>query len=242
MSFQVGRVSGAPYLYEMHQHTAGCSACAGADPVKTVKALKAAGFTGMVLTNHFFRGNTGINRRLEWVDFVRPYIAAYEVAKAAGEKLDFDVLFGLEEGVGGGKEVLLYGITPAWVLAHPQLRELHGDRESLERLCAMVHEGGGLVYQAHPFRVREYIADPWKPLPPEFLDGVEGYNACNSPVENARAVAFAREFDLPLVAGSDSHVADFRGRYGIACYHRIRTGQELAETLLEQDYELYIPD
>lgn len=232
----------APYLYEMHQHTAGCSLCAADTPTDTVRALKADGFTGMVLTNHFYRGNTGISRRLPWADFVRPYIEAYEQAKVVGDTLDFDVLFGLEEGVGGGKEVLLYGITPHWVLAHPELRELAADRPSLERLYHLVHEGGGLVYQAHPFRVRDYIRDPWKPLPPECLDGVEGYNSCNSPIENVRAVAFAKEFDLPMVAGSDAHTAGFRGRYGIACHHRIRTEQELVDTLQEQDYELSVPE
>lgn len=242
MGLHIQRASGAPYRYEMHQHTAGCSACGIDDPVKTVKGLKAAGFAGMVLTNHFFRGNTGIRRHQDWVDFVRPYIDAYEQAKAVGQALDFDVLFGLEEGVGSGKEVLLYGISPQWALAYPELRGLKGDRQSLERLYQLVHEGGGLVYQAHPFRVRDYIADPWKPLPPDCLDGVEGYNASNSPVENVRAAAFAKEYDLPMIAGSDAHVADFRGRYGIACYHRIRTERDLADTLREQDYELYIPE
>ena len=232
----------APYIYEMHQHTAGCSACGVDDPVRTVKGLKAAGFTGVVLTNHFYRGNTGIRRHQEWADFVWPYIHAYETAKEVGDQLDFDVLFGLEEGVGGGKEVLLYGISPQWVLEHPELRDLQGTREDLERLYTLVHDGGGLMYQAHPFRVREYIADPWKPLPPACIDGVEAYNACNSPVENARAMSFARENDLPMIAGSDAHQGDFRGRYGISCIHRIRTEAELAKTLLEQDYELYLPE
>ena len=36
---------------------------------------------------------------------------------------DFDVLFGIEEGVGGGKEVLLYGITPQVLYDHPELRD-----------------------------------------------------------------------------------------------------------------------
>lgn len=235
--------SGGPYLYELHQHTADCSACGRDDPVKTVRALKNAGFAGMVLTNHFYRGNTAIRRHLAWHDFVQPYIRGYELAKAVGKELDFDVLFGLEEGVGGGKEVLLYGITPQWVLAHPELREFKKrDRADLERLCQLVHEGGGLVYQAHPFRVRDYIADPWKPLPPDCLDGIEGYNAHNSPVENARAVAFAQETGLPMVAGSDAHSAELHGRYGIACRQRIQTEQQLAETLRQQSYNLYIPE
>ena len=52
------------YLYEMHQHTVRCSACGRGDPEKTVYALKEDGFAGMVITNHFLHGNTGIDRDL----------------------------------------------------------------------------------------------------------------------------------------------------------------------------------
>ncbi len=230
-----------PYLYEMHQHTARCSACASASPTDTVRELKAAGFAGMVLTNHFFYGNTGIRRHQRWEDFVRPYEVQYLEAKAVGDQLDFDVLFGLEEGVGGGKEVLLYGITPAFLYAHPELREGGSTEERLGRLLHLVHEAGGLVYQAHPFRVRDYIAEPWKPLPAHLLDGIEAYNAGNSPVENLRATKHAQDNDLPLIAGSDAHTAHFPGRYGIACSHRLPTEQALAQALAQGDYTLHLP-
>lgn len=234
-----------PYLYEMHQHTAGCSACASAQPEEVVRALKADGFAGMVLTDHFYHGNTAIDRRLPWADFVQSYIDTYQLAKAVGDQLDFDVLFGLEEDV-GGKDVLLYGITPQWVLDHPELRDLKGDRQSLEQLRDLVHEGGGLLYQAHPFRGH---SGPWETLPPECLDGVEGYDASNGPMDDAMAVAFAKKHGLPMVAGSDGHLMDprgrfatleeARGRFGIACRQRIRTEGELAAVLRENAYELY---
>ncbi len=230
------------FLYEMHQHTAGCSACGQNSPTATVQGLKKAGFTGMVLTNHFYHGNTGINRRLDWPDFVGAYIDAYAEAKQAAEKLDFDVLFGYEIGVGGGREVLVYGLTPQWALDHPDLREFPGTIPYLEYLNQVVHEAGGLLYQAHPFRVRDYITDPWKPLPPHLLDGVEGYNACNSPIENGRAVAFADENELPIVAGSDAHTAEFDGRYGIAVPHRLHTEEMLAAVLRQGDYALHLQD
>ena len=223
------------FVYEMHQHTAECSACGVGDPVATVRALKAAGFAGMVLTNHFIHGNTGIRRNQPWEDFVRPYEEAYLAAKAEGERLDFDVLFGLEEGVGGGKEVLLYGITPAMVYAHPELRD--ADLATVSRLT---REAGGLVFQAHPFRVRDYIARPWETLPPVWLDGVEVHNACNSDVENVRARQWAQQEGLRMIAGSDSHVVEFPGRCGIACSHRLTTEAQLADVLREGDYSLVI--
>lgn len=222
------------YLYEMHQHTAGCSACGVADPAGVVRQIRQAGFAGVVLTNHFYHGNTGIRRNQPWEDFVMPYVEAYEIARQEGERLDIDVLFGLEENIGDAKEVLLYGITPEFVLSHPELRD-----GGLANIAALVHEAGGLVYQAHPYRVRDYIPRPWEDIPAQFLDGVEVYNACNSPVEDARALLLAQREGLLRCAGSDAHTECFEGRFGIACAHRIRTEAELAQVLRDGDHELY---
>ena len=225
------------YIYELHQHTSAASACAHETPEEVVRGLKKAGFSGVVLTDHFYHGNTAVRRHQAWEDFVRPYEQAYEQAKKVGEKLDFDVLFGIEEGVGGGKEVLIYGITPAFLYAHPELRDM-----GLSELSALVREAGGLVVQAHPFRVRDYIRAPWEELPAEYLDGVEIHNACNDDLSNMRAEALAEKYGLIEVAGSDAHTPSSRARAGIACEKRIRTEYELVEVLREGEYELYVSE
>ncbi len=233
----------ASYLYEMHQHTVGSSGCGVDDPVTVVRQLKADGFAGMVLTNHFYHGNTAVSRHQAWEDFVRPYEQEYLLAKAEGDRLDFDVLFGVEEVVGGrAKEVLIYGITPAFLYAHPELREGGDEATHLERVTTLVHEAGGLVYQAHPFRVRDYIPCPWEELPAQWLDGVEGYNACNSPVENTRAVAMAEKKDLPLIAGSDAHTAVQAVRCGVLFPCRATDEAALVALLRECNYELYVDE
>lgn len=225
------------YIYEMHQHTAVASACAHETPEEVVRGLKQAGFAGMVITDHFYHGNTAVRRHQAWEDFVRPYEEAYERAKKVAEKLDFDVLFGIEEGVGGGKEVLLYGITPAFLYAHPELRDA-----DLPVLATLVRAEGGLVVQAHPFRVRDYIRAPWEKLPAEHLDGIEVHNACNDDLSNLRAQALADKHGLIAIAGSDAHTALSRGQAGIACAHRIRTERELADTLRSGEYELLVSE
>ena len=227
------------YLYEMHQHTAGCSACAGVWPEELVKLLKRQGFSGMVLTIHFYHGNTAVRRQMPWADFVRPYEEEWLEAKAVGDALDFDVLFGLEEGVGGGKEVLLYGITPAFLYDHPELRDIPTGEERLRLLSTLVHQAGGLVYQAHPFRVRDYILDPWQPLPTAYLDGVEAYNFYNSPLENARAEQHADKNGLLSIAGTDAHNRE-EHRFGIVARRRLRTNGDLVETLQTGAYTLYL--
>lgn len=223
------------FLYEMHQHTTPCSHCGRADPVKLVYALKEAGFAGVVLTNHFYHGNTGIDRDLPWEDFVRAYEEDYLKAKKAGDEIGIDVIFGVEEHVGNGKEILLYGITPEMLYAHPECAD-----GKLETISNAMHEYGALVFQAHPYRSRAYIIDPSPLLNLDYLDGIEAYNGCNPEDENIRAEQYAKENGKLMCAGSDAHGEEFENRFGIACEHRIRNAAELIETLKSGDYKLYL--
>ena len=224
------------FLYEMHCHALPCSACGGIQPEDLVRGMKEAGYAGMVLTDHFYHGNTGVRRNMPWEHFVAAYEESYLRAKAVGDQLDFDVLFGIEEGVGNGREVLLYGITPQFLYEHPELRDC-----DLPTLSHLVRQAGGLIFQAHPFRVREYIARPWEALPAEYFDGAEIYNACNPPLDNQRAVNWAQENALPAIAGSDRHYMGHCENFGILVPHRIRTEAEMTQVLRSGEYELNIP-
>ncbi len=221
------------YLYEMHQHSSGCSLCAVTKPTEVVRAIKESGFSGVVITNHFYHGNTAIYRSLEWDKFCDEYKKEYLLAKEEGDKVGVDVLYGLEEGLGDGKEVLIYGISPDLIGKYPELREVN-----LPLLSKIVRENGGVIFQAHPFRERSYISNVDVMLPPEYLDGYEGYNMGNKSQENKKAVALAKKNNLPVIAGSDCHTYLTEGRFGIACSHRITNEKELAEVLKNGDYEL----
>ena len=71
-------------------HTNPCSACAQVTPEQMAVFIKKGGFQGGVITNHFKGGNTGIDRKLPWKDFVKAYEKDYIALKEAGEKLDLD--------------------------------------------------------------------------------------------------------------------------------------------------------
>lgn len=194
------------YLYETHMHTSEASACAGCTGAEMARAYKEAGYTGIIVTDHFFYGNTAVDRRLPWEEWVEKFCLGYEHAKAEGDRIGLQVFFGWESGY-QGTEFLIYGLDKEWLLAHPEIVAA-----SVEEQFALVHEGGGIVSHAHPFREEDYI--PEIRLFPEYVDAVEGVNAMHSsdmsyahknPLFNERALAYGREHELPFTAGSDQH-------------------------------------
>ncbi len=224
------------YKYQLHTHTAPTSKCGATLPSELAKALHDAGYAGCVLTNHFMHGNTGISRELPWEEFVAAYERDYLECKAEGEKYGLDILFGIEEGVEGYDEILCYGLTPKMLYEHPELREC-----SAEMWYRVMHELGVLVIQAHPYRVLRAVPDP-KPLPIEFVDGIEVYNNGNRPEYNINAEAFAAEHPaLILTSGADTHSAETVGFGGISTDERIRSERELCEVLRCGKYQLLKP-
>lgn len=194
------------YIYETHLHTKEASACGRIPGAQMARKYKAAGYTGVVITDHFFWGNTAIDRSLPWEQWVEAFCKGYEDAKAEGDKIGLQVFFGWESGY-RGTEFLIYGLDKDWLLAHPEIRDC-----SVEEQYALVHADGGIVIHAHPFRVRNYI--PEVRLYPDHVDAVEVYNASHSsalgyggdlPQWNDEALEFAKTHNLPYTAGSDQH-------------------------------------
>lgn len=220
------------YRYETHCHGSLCSKCAHSTPAEMVRAYKAAGFAGLVLTDHFIHGYTCVDPSLPWEARMGCYYQAFLDAKAEGDKLDFDVIFGLEHAYGGGQEVLTYGIDLQFLLSNPDIPQL-----SLEEYAARVHAYGGLLILAHPYRYGGWEVK----VPLDLIDGIEVYNAGNEAVKNRMALQIARESSI-LTAGADSHAAwEARvGTAGIALPYRISTGQQLVEALRKGDHKLVI--
>lgn len=223
------------YLYETHCHCSRCSACAVSTPGEIVRAYAAAGYAGLVLTDHFIWGNTCVDRSAPWERRMKSYYGAYLEARQAAEELDFDVIFGIEHQYGGGKEVLIYGVGLDFWLSNPDVPSI-----SLEELAARVHAEGGILIQAHPYRDRYYIDMSVQPRE-ELLDGVEVYNACSAPGEDLRALALAsRHPEYILTSGGDIHSHTDRriGQAGVVLERRVKDEKEFAEALKERHHML----
>ncbi len=219
------------YKYQLHTHTSPTSKCARTTPAELAKALYEGGYAGCVLTNHFYHGNTGVDRGLSWDDFVAAYERDYIECKREGEKYGLDILFGLEEGIGGPCEILCYGITPEMLYEHPELLEY-----SAETWYRTLHSCGALIIQAHPYR------NGGHPLPFECIDGIEVYNHAHNPELNDRAEEFAKEHpSLILASGGDTHDPGNVPFGGIETDVRIRDESELARIIKAGEYQLLKP-
>lgn len=221
------------YKYQMHAHTLPCSACSKITPTELVDSLHKGGFSGCVITNHFMGGNTGIDRKLPWEEFVRAYELDYLELKGLAAGYDMDILFGVEQHVGGGLEILCYGVTPEMLYAHPELAD-----KRFDLWYNVMHSYGVICVQAHPFRERDYIPEP-KALPVEFIDGIEVYNAGNSYESNRDAEIFAEKYPhFILISGADTHYTKTACLGGIETTQRIRNDKELIEVLKTNNYTL----
>lgn len=233
------RIEDYPYLYETHMHTSESSACARSRGEEMAQAAKEAGYTGIIITDHNWYGNTCIDADLPWEEWIERFCMGFEHAKERGEKIGLDVFFGYESCY-QGTEFLIYGVDKVWLKQHPEIKDA-----SIKKQHELIQGAGGMVIHAHPYREEWYI--PKVRLFPEDVDGVEGINAThsspfslshNNPEFDRLAIAYAKEHGLPMSAGSDIHTTNLLGG-GVAFRRRLKSVKEYCQIILSgEDYLL----
>jgi len=217
-----------PYRYETHLHTSQGSACGHSTGREHARFYKEMGYQGIIVTDHFFGGNTAVPRNLPWKERVEWFCSGYEDALCEGQKIGLDVFFAWEQRY-VTDEYLVYGLDKQWLLKHPEV-ETWSRREQLEN----IHRYGGIVIQAHPFRDRAYIQKVC--LAPDYSDGIEVANAGNFAYNDVYARRYAEEYHLLCIAGSDNHCsADWaqrpEGLMGIETDEPIQNMQQFVQML-----------
>ncbi len=195
------------YKYETHLHTCEGSACASASGEAQAKFYKSLGYTGIIITDHFFNGNSAIPRELPWKEKVELFCKGYENAKKCGEQIGIDVFFGWEYSYKGA-DFLTYGLDKQWLMENPIIMEM-----DINSYCDFIHDEGGMIVHAHPYREASYI--PMIRLLPRKVDGVEVINSNNSPIANQMATFYADGYELLPMAGSDNHHANQENLNGV---------------------------
>jgi len=224
------------YKFETHLHTNACSACAVSTPQEIIAAAVENNYAGLVITNHFYHGNTSVDRNLPWEEFVDAYEQDYLELKRLGEEHGIIVFFGVEEGFAPGREMLIFGIEPKTFKEHPEFIMMSAKEKS-----DFVHKNGGVCVCAHPFRERDYIPEPNVAPDPNLFDGIEGYNFCNKNDENEKAMIYALNNSKFITAGSDCHWPDLFGRGGIAFKRPVKNYQTFIKKLKNGEFSLVTP-
>lgn len=185
------------YKYEIHMHTKQGSKCGKTPAAEYVSVFKELGYDGIIITDHFFYGNTAVDRSLPWPDFIEEFCKGYEEAKAEGDRQGLKVFFGFE-ACRRPDEYLIYGVDKDWLKAHPEIR----DADHIQQY-KLIQEAGGCIVGAHPFRERGYI-DHVR-LHPYQCDAWEACNFGNPPYQDAFAYQYCADHNILMTSGSDLH-------------------------------------
>lgn len=227
-----GLTGDAMYKTELHCHSTEVSACARIDAETLVRRYKEAGYSTVVLTNHFsiysYR-HLGCSDWESWVDCYMDGVRCAE--RAAGDELT--VLWATELRMDRDpNDYLVYGATEEFLRSHPDIWQM-----SIEQVSALARENGMLVVQAHPFR------DHMQVTPLRHLDGIEVYNGSagghyGTDSRNDVALLWANKFGKLHTSGTDLHYPDDRILGGIASEEKITDMKALIRILKSGNYRI----
>ena len=219
------------FRYDLHVHTFEGSACARTPAAELADFYKSEGYAGIVVSDHFWAGNTRVPRDLPWEEWIERFKDGWRHAKARGDEIGLDVFYAWEYSY-AGTDFLTFGLDNDWLLEHPDVR-----RMDVRAYLDLVRASGGYVIHAHPFHEAGYI--PYIRLLPHHVDAVEVINAPKPDFANERAREYARAYGLTMTAGSDCHGAGWQRLAGIETETRLSSMAELIDTLKAGTYSLF---
>lgn len=213
------------YKYELHCHTGRVSLCASIEPKALVRKYEAAGYSGLVLTDHYSPMTFMAHHFLCPRKAADHYLSAYrELKDWVGDS--FTVLLGMElRRYGQINDYLIYGVDEDWFY-----RPVNMLAWSPARVFEETQRHGLLVYEAHPYRRLRSRCDI------TLLDGVEGLNGHTDAPRNRKALAWAARHGKPVISGGDTHHETDVPGWGIETEVRIRDNADLLRVLRQGLY------
>lgn len=221
------------YKYDLHVHTTEVSRCGKVEAVNVVKLYKEAGYTGIVITDHYFKDYFEELKCNTWEEKVDAYLSGYKKAFAEGEKLGLKVLLGIELRFEENEnDYLVYGIDEEFLKNNKELYKL-----GIEKFRKFMEGKNIIIFQAHPYR------NEIRPVSPALLDGIEVFNGNpRSNSKNHLAYAYAKDNNMRMISGSDFHQPQDLAGGGIILSEIINTSKELMQILKEDRIVELIPE
>ena len=214
---------------ELHCHSKSVSECASVSNEEIIEKFTSAGYTTLVLSNHFNKGTQRFHKCEDsYDDFVTAYLKGYNDLKRDAEG-KLTVLLGMElRFTENNNDYIVFGITEEFLRNNAPLYDMNP--ESFSKLA---RENGLLFIQAHPFRNSMTVVRP------DFLDGVEVFNGhMGHDSRNEIAEAWADKFGLIKTSGTDFHYNHVPANAGILTENEILDMQSLVQTLKSGNYTL----
>ena len=212
-------------LFDMHAHTSGISECCLGDAETIIKVARENGIDGIVLTNHYQKSYL---RNGDPTELAKRYTEEYRMTKRFGEKYGVTVIYGMEVTMHrhDNSHLLVYGLPESFTEEFPEVYDM-----TQEELYTLVKSRGGLLIQAHPFRVCYY------PLDPRFLDG---YELSSHPLYGTSAyddvTALVVKHGKLLTTGADyHHDVPYRPYCGAFLPDTVKDPKSLVEALICAD-------
>ncbi|RPI93088.1 MAG: hypothetical protein EHM32_08400 [Spirochaetales bacterium] len=172
--------------YDLHIHTSRYSGCSNIDPVSALRRASEIGLRGIALSEH------GIRWRDDEVQELISEAGVSDLVVFPGQEIACYSSAGRFQG-----EFLVFGYPSSL-----------GSNKSAERLVDMVHENGGVVVAAHPYKphgtghgyygsgddTANYALDGVEVEHPSYDDGARG-----------KALSLARRMGVSEIGCSDAH-------------------------------------
>jgi len=219
------------YKIEIHAHSSESSRCGSVEAAEVVIKYKNAGYSALVLTDHYYARFFDKINDLSWKEQLEEYLKGYRIAKKTAENLKFNIFLGIEIKFNNDpNEYLIYGLTEDFLLAYPNLHYLN-----LEEFKILVDKQKEdiMIFQAHPYR------QGMEPTSSKLLDGLEVYNGNpRHDSQNKKALNYAKNHKLKMISGSDFHEHEDLAQGGIVSKKLPLTINELCNLLESGNYSL----
>lgn len=233
----IEKYTGNKYLYELHCHTREGSRCAVTPGAEMVRAYKSLGYTGVIVTDHFFNSfHTVADLSKPWKEQIDSYCRGYNEVKSEGDKIGLDVFLGWEYNYqGDGDDFLTLGLDKEFLYSHPEICDY-----TMVEYTELIRSNGGMVIHAHPYRRARHLLDkPMNPRDKDQVDGIEVINGKNADQRyNEEALEWAKVHNLRHFAGSDAHCTEDISS-GVILERRAENYKDLLELLKNGNVELY---
>ncbi len=193
-------------LIDMHIHTARYSPCSILDPYDLVRKASELGLSGITITEHYCLWSENEIEALK---------------RETGSELK---IFRGQEVTSSVGHLLVLGY-------YKKLQEYL----PLDEVLSKVHDEGGLVILAHPFRYGNLIGHHLEKLKNKFdcFDGIEALNGNQIANENEYGMKVWKDLGMTGLGGSDAHSVGMLGTYATKFLNPVENEVDLIREIKE---------